>query len=374
MLKVMTIVGTRPELIKMSRVIAEFDLHTRHILVHTGQNYDYELNQLFFEDLGIRKPDYFLEAVGKNAAQTIARVIEKSDEIMSKELPDAVMLYGDTNSCLAVIAAKRLKIPVFHMEAGNRCFDQRVPEELNRKVLDHLSDINLVLTEHARRYLIAEGIRPETIIKTGSHMREVLDFYRPKILNSDVMQRMNLETNKFFIVSAHREENIDSQENMSNMVETLNALADVYKIPVIVSTHPRTKKRLDTMELGGLNPHIQFLKPFGFCDYIKLQMEALCVVSDSGTISEESSLLNLPAITIRNAHERPESMDVGTFIMSGLKKNHVLDAVRVIIDQHDKSRQIIGHVEDYEGGLVSKKILRVVMSYVDYINRTVWSK
>lgn len=374
MLKVMTIIGTRPELIKMSRVIAEFDLHTRHILVHTGQNYDYELNQLFFEDLGIRKPDYFLEAVGKNAAQTIARVIEKSDEIMSKELPDAVMLYGDTNSCLAVIAAKRLKIPVFHMEAGNRCFDQRVPEELNRKVLDHLSDINLVLTEHARRYLIAEGIRPETIIKTGSHMREVLDFYRPKILNSDVMQRMNLETNKFFIVSAHREENIDSQENMSNMVETLNALADVYKIPVIVSTHPRTKKRLDTMELGGLNPHIQFLKPFGFCDYIKLQMEALCVVSDSGTISEESSLLNLPAITIRNAHERPESMDVGTFIMSGLKKNHVLDAVRVIIDQHDKSRQIIGHVEDYEGGLVSKKILRVVMSYVDYINRTVWSK
>jgi UDP-N-acetylglucosamine 2-epimerase (non-hydrolysing) len=374
MLKVMTIVGTRPELIKMSRVIAEFDQHTKHILVHTGQNYDYELNQLFFEDLGIRKPDHFLEAVGENAAQTIARVIEKSDAVMEKEQPDAVMLYGDTNSCLAVIAAKRRKIPVFHMEAGNRCFDQRVPEELNRKVLDHLSDINLVLTEHARRYLIAEGIRPETIIKTGSHMREVLDYYMPKIEKSDVLKRMNLTSNQFFIVSAHREENIDSPENMANMVETLNALAEAYKFPVIVSTHPRTKKRLDSMELGNLNPLIQFLKPFGFCDYIKLQMEALCVVSDSGTISEEGSLLNLPAITIRNAHERPEGMDVGTLIMSGLKKERVLDAVRVIIAQHDKAKRVMDRVEDYEGGPVSKQILRVVMSYVDYVNRTVWSK
>jgi UDP-N-acetylglucosamine 2-epimerase len=374
MLKVLTIVGTRPELIKMSRVIVEFDLHTQHILVHTGQNYDYELNQLFFEDLGIRKPDYFLEAVGENAAQTIARVIEKSDAVMEKEKPDAIMLYGDTNSCLAVIAAKRRKIPVFHMEAGNRCFDQRVPEELNRKVLDHLSDINLVLTEHARRYLIAEGIRPETIIKTGSHMREVLDFYMSKIQKSDVLKRMSLESNKFFIVSAHREENIDSPENMSNMVETLNALAETYKYPVIVSTHPRTKKRLDTMELGNLNPLIQFLKPFSFCDYIKLQMEALCVVSDSGTISEEASLLNLPAITIRNAHERPEAMDVGTLIMSGLKKKRVLEAVRVIVAQNDKTKRVMDRVEDYEGGPVSKKILRVVMSYVDYVNRTVWSK
>jgi len=374
MFKVMTIVGTRPELIKMSRVIAEFDLHTQHILVHTGQNYDYELNQLFFEDLGIRKPDYFLEAVGDNAAQTIARVIEKSDAVMEKENPDAVMLYGDTNSCMAVIAAKRRKIPVFHMEAGNRCFDQRVPEELNRKVLDHLSDINCVLTEHARRYLIDEGIRPETIIKTGSHMREVLDFYMPKIETSDVIQRMGLEPNKFFIVSAHREENIDSPENMWNMVETLNALAEAYNYPVIVSTHPRTKKRLDSMELGKLNPLIQFLKPFGFCDYIKLQMESLCVVSDSGTISEESSLLNLPAVTIRNAHERPEGMDVGTLIMCGLKKDRVLDAVRVIIAQHDKTRRVMDRVEDYEGGPVSKQLLRVVMSYVDYVNRTVWSK
>lgn len=374
MLKVMTIVGTRPELIKMSRVIAEFDQHTNHVLVHTGQNYDYELNQLFFEDLGIRKPDHFLEAVGENAAQTIARVIEKSDAVMEKEKPDAVMLYGDTNSCLAVISAKRRKIPVFHMEAGNRCFDQRVPEELNRKVLDHLSDINLVLTEHARRYLIAEGIRPETIIKTGSHMREVLDHYMPKIEQSDVLKRMGLTANKFFIVSAHREENIDSPENMANMVDTLNALAETYDCPVIVSTHPRTKKRLDSMELDKLNPHIQFLKPFGFCDYIKLQMEALCVVSDSGTITEEGSLLNLPAITIRNAHERPEGMDVGTLIMSGLKKERVLDAVRVIVAQHDKSKRVMRRVEDYEGGPVSKQLLRIVMSYTDYINRTVWSK
>ena len=374
MLKVMTIVGTRPELIKMSRAIAEFDQHTQHILVHTGQNYDYELNQLFFEDLGIRKPDYFLEAVGDNAAQTIARVIEKSDEVMEKEKPDAVMLYGDTNSCLAVIAAKRRKIPVFHMEAGNRCFDQRVPEELNRKVLDHLSDINLVLTEHARRYLIAEGIRPETIIKTGSHMCEVLDYYMPKIQKSDVLQRMNLTAGKFFIISAHREENIDTPQNMLDMVETLNALAETYNYPVIVSTHPRTKKRLDTMELGNLNSQIQFLKPFGFCDYIKLQMEALCVVSDSGTITEEASLLNLPAITIRNAHERPEGMDVGTLIMSGLKKERVLDAVRIIIAQHDKTKRVMQPVQDYEAGAVSKQLLRVVLSYVDYVNRTVWAK
>ena len=374
MLKVMTIVGTRPELIKMSRVIDEFDQHTNHILVHTGQNYDYELNQVFFEDLGIRRPDHFLEAVGENAAQTIARVIEKSDAVMEKEKPDAIMLYGDTNSCLAVISAKRRKIPVFHMEAGNRCFDQRVPEELNRKVLDHLSDINLVLTEHARRYLIAEGIRPETIIKTGSHMREVLDHYMPKIQQSDVLQRMGLVPNKYFIVSAHREENVDSPENMANMVETLNALAETYDCHVIVSTHPRTRKRLDEMELGRLNPYIQFLKPFGFCDYIRLQMEALCVVSDSGTITEEASLLNLPAITIRNAHERPEGMDVGTLIMSGLKKERVLDAVRVIIEQHDRSRRIMQPVEDYEAGPVSKQILRVVLSYVDYVNRTVWSK
>ena len=375
MFKVLTIVGTRPELIKMSRVIAEFDIHTNHLLVHTGQNYDYELNQVFFDDLGIRKPDYFLEAVGDNTAQTIARIIEKADEVMEKEKPDAVMLYGDTNSCLSVIAAKRRKIPVFHMEAGNRCFDQRVPEELNRKVLDHLSDINFVLTEHARRYLIEEGVRPETIFKTGSHMGEVLDFYKPKIMKSDVMERINLEAGKFFIVSAHREENIDTPQNLIDMVETLNAIAEQYNYPVIVSTHPRTRKRLDELNLSKLNPNIQFLKPFGFCDYIKLQMEALCVVSDSGTITEETSLLNLPAITIRNAHERPEGMDVGTLIMSGLKKHRVLDAINVIIKQHKKESRVVGSVSDYESSAsVSKQILRVVMSYIDYINRIVWSK
>lgn len=370
----MTIVGTRPELIKMSRVIAELDLHTEHILVHTGQNYDYELNQVFFDDLSIRKPDHFLQAVGDNAAQTIARVIEKADEVIAAEQPDAVLLYGDTNSCLAVIAAKRRKVPVFHMEAGNRCFDQRVPEELNRKVLDHLSDINLVLTEHARRYLISEGIRPETIIKTGSHMREVLHHYMPKIRASTVLENMGLASGRFFIVSAHREENVDTPENLRDLMETLHALAEVYDVPVIVSTHPRTQKRIDALHLGQIDPRIQFLKPFGFCDYVKLQMEAMCVISDSGTITEEGSLLNLPAVTIRNAHERPEGMDVGTLIMAGLKKERVLDAVRVIVAQHDRHERVMAPVDDYEAQAVSKQILRVVLSYTDYINRTVWRK
>lgn len=374
MLKVMTIVGTRPELIKMSRVIAEFDRHTQHVLVHTGQNYDYELNQVFFDDLEIRKPDHFLEAVGDNAAQTIARVIEKADEVLATEQPDAVMLYGDTNSCLAVIAAKRRKVPVFHMEAGNRCFDQRVPEELNRKVLDHLSDINMVLTEHARRYLIAEGIRPETIIKTGSHMREVLDHYMPKIQASDVLKRMQLERGRYFIVSAHREENVDSEENLRDLLVTLNALAETYDVPVIVSTHPRTRKRLDA--LSGVEPdvRIQFMKPFGFCDYIRLQMESLCVISDSGTITEEASLLNLPAITIRNAHERPEGMDAGTLIMAGLTKDRVLDAVRITVAQHDRHKVAVRPVQDYENPSVSRQVLRIVESYTDYVNRTVWRK
>lgn len=374
MLKVMTVVGTRPELIKMSRVIAELDRHTKHVLVHTGQNYDYELNQLFFDDMGIRKPDYFLEAVGENAARTIARVIEKADAVMESEKPDAVLLYGDTNSCLAVIAAKRRKIPVFHMEAGNRCFDQRVPEELNRKVLDHLSDINMVLTEHARRYLIAEGVRPETIIKTGSHMREVLNHYMDKIQKSDVLQRMGLMTGEFFIVSAHREENVDTPGNLLDLLETLNALAEAYDFPVIVSTHPRTRKQLDALQGIQLDSRVQFMKPFGFCDYIKLQMEAVCVVSDSGTITEEASLLNLPAITIRNAHERPEGMDAGTLIMAGLKKDRVLEAVRVIIAQHDCGQHVTRPVPDYENPVVSRQVLRIVESYTDYVNRTVWHK
>lgn len=374
MLKVMTIVGTRPELIKMSRVIAELDRHTQHVLVHTGQNYEYELNQVFFDDLEIRKPDHFLETAGDNAAQTIARVIEKADEVLATEQPDAVMLYGDTNSCLAVVAAKRRKVPVFHMEAGNRCFDQRVPEELNRKVLDHLSDINLVLTEHARRYLIAEGIRPETIIKTGSHMREVLDHYMPKILASDVLQRMQLQRGRYFIVSAHREENVDSEENLWDLLNTLNGLVETYDVPVIVSTHPRTRKRLDAV--SGVEPdaRIQFMKPFGFCDYIRLQMESLCVISDSGTITEEASLLNLPAIMIRNAHERPEGMDAGTLIMAGLKKERVQDAVRITVAHHTRENAAVRHVQDYENPSASKQVLRIVESYTDYVNRTVWRK
>ncbi|MCG9101343.1 non-hydrolyzing UDP-N-acetylglucosamine 2-epimerase [Laribacter hongkongensis] len=373
MLKVMTIVGTRPELIKMSRMIAEFDRYTQHVLVHTGQNYDYELNQVFFDDLDIRKPDYFLEAVGDNVAQTIARVIEKADEVLAIEQPDAVMLYGDTNSCLAVIAAKRRKVPVFHMEAGNRCFDQRVPEELNRKVLDHLSDINLVLTEHARRYLLSEGIRPETIIKTGSHLREVLEHYMPKIQASDVLQRMQLEQGRYFIVSAHREENVVSEENLRDLLDSLNALAETYDLPVIVSTHPRTR-RLDALSCLEPDARIQFMKPFGFCDYIRLQMDSLCVISDSGTITEEASLLNLPAITIRNAHERPEGMDAGTLIMAGLKKERVLDAVRITVAQHAHQKAVVRPVQDYENLSVSRQVLRVVESYTDYVNRTVWRK
>lgn len=374
MLKVMTLVGTRPELIKMSRVIAELDKQVQHVLVHSGQNYDYELNQVFFDDLEIRKPDHFLGAAGDTAAKTIAEVIAKADEVFELEQPDALLLYGDTNTCLAVIAAKRRKIPVFHMEAGNRCFDQRVPEELNRKVLDHLSDINMVLTEHARRYLIAEGIRPETIIKTGSHMEEVLDYYMPRIQASDVLQREGLEEGGFFIVSTHREENVDTPENLRDLLETLRSLAETYQYPIIVSTHPRTRKRLEALGESLEHPLIRFVKPFGLLDYIKLQMSAFCVLSDSGTITEEASLLNLPAITIRNAHERPEGMDEGTLVMSGLKKERVLDAVRVVTSQHDRAHRVMPVVKDYQAGPVSKQVVRVVLSYTDYINRTVWSK
>lgn len=374
MLKVMTLVGTRPELIKMSRVIAELDRQVNHVLVHSGQNYDYELNQVFFDDLEIRKPDHFLGAAGETAAQTIAEVIAKADAVFELEMPDALLLYGDTNTCLAVIAAKRRKIPVFHMEAGNRCFDQRVPEELNRKVLDHLSDINMVLTEHARRYLIAEGIRPETIIKTGSHMHEVLDYYRPKIDASEVLFREGLEAGRFFIVSTHREENVDTPDNLRDLLVTLRALADEYGFPLIVSTHPRTRKRLEALGESLEHPLIRFVKPFGLLDYIKLQMNAFCVLSDSGTITEEASLLNLPAVTLRKAHERPEGMDQGTLIMSGLKKDSVLDAVKVITSQHKAGYRVTPLVPDYEGGPVSLQVVRVVLSYTDYVNRTVWRK
>lgn len=370
----MTLVGTRPELIKMSRVIAELDEQVQHILVHSGQNFDYELNQVFFDELEIRKPDYFLAAASGTAIKTISDVISKADDVFEKEKPDALLLYGDTNTCLAVIAAKRRKIPVFHMEAGNRCFDQRVPEELNRKVLDHLSDINMVLTEHARRYLILEGIRPETIIKTGSHMKEVLDYYMPKIILSDVLNREDLEKFKFFVVSAHREENVDSHDNLRDLLESLEGLAIEYKLPIIVSTHPRTLQRINDLGIKLDNPLIRFSKPFGFLDYIKLQMKSFCVLSDSGTITEEASLLNLPAITIRNSHERPEGMDEGTLIMCGLKKERVLDAVKVVTLQHNNKERVISAVADYESNSVSKQVVRIVLSYTDYINRTVWSK
>jgi UDP-N-acetylglucosamine 2-epimerase len=374
MLKVMTIVGTRPELIKMSRVIAEFDLHTQHVLVHTGQNFDYELNQIFFDDLNIRRPDYFLEAVGNTAAQTIARVIEKSDELFQKERPDAVLLYGDTNSCLAVISAKRRKIPVFHMEAGNRCFDQRVPEELNRKILDHLSDINIVLTEHARRYLIAEGIAPDRIIKSGSHMDEVLCHFDDRIRASQILSKLELTSKKYFIVSAHREENVDLEENLTDLVDSLKALSSKYGFPVIVSTHPRTQKRLEALNLLLSDPNIRFLKPFGFFDYVNLQINAFCVLSDSGTITEESSLLGFPAVTIRNSHERPEGMDEGTLVMCGLKSVGIMHAVDVVTAQASEPSFRLNTPHDYKAPNVSKKILRIVLSYTNFINQKVWFK
>ncbi|VWD44991.1 UDP-N-acetylglucosamine 2-epimerase [Burkholderia lata] len=372
MLKVMTIVGTRPELIKMARVIAEFDKHTHHVLVHTGQNFDFELNQIFFDELGIRKPDYFLEAVGENAAQTIARVIEKSDKVMEQEKPDAVLLYGDTNSCLAVISAKRRKIPVFHMEAGNRCFDQRVPEELNRKVLDHLSDINLVLTEHARRYLIAEGIPQDRIIKSGSHMAEVLEHFKHQIEAATALEKLGLEERKYFVVSAHREENVDSEENLRSLVATLDALAAKYGFPVIVSTHPRTQKRMAALDLKPASPLVQYLKPFGFFDYVKLQQKATCVLSDSGTITEESALLNFPAVTIRNSHERPEGMDQGTLVMCGLQADYVLDAVGIVTAQWAEAGDTYRPPADYVAENVSQKILRIVLSYTRFVNQRVW--
>lgn len=373
-IKVMTIVGTRPEIIKLSRVIAELDKHTEHVLVHTGQNFDYELNEIFFEELGIRKPDLFLNAAGQNAAETIGHVIIKSDEVLANHQPDAVLLYGDTNSCMAVISAKRRKIPIFHMEAGNRCFDQRVPEEINRKIVDHLSDINMPLSEHARKYLENEGIAPETIIKTGSPMREVLDYHADSIEKSTVLIDENLTKGGYFIVSTHREENVDSEENFKNLLETLEAIQKRYGKDVIVSTHPRTKKKLEAMDFVNQNDKIRFMKPFGFLDYIKLQKEAYCVISDSGTITEESSIIGFPAITIRQAHERPEGMDEGTLIMSGLHKARVMEAINVVVSQKQENNEAIRIVEDYSTTNVSKKVLRIILSYTDYINRTVWKK
>jgi UDP-N-acetylglucosamine 2-epimerase (non-hydrolysing) len=373
-MKVMTVVGTRPEIIKLSRVIDELDKHTEHLLAHTGQNYDYELNEIFFKDLELRMPDYFLNAAGKTAAETIGNVISKSDELIEKEKPDAFLLLGDTNSCLAAISAKRRKVPVFHMEAGNRCFDQRVPEEINRKIVDHISDINMTYTEHARRYLVQEGIRPEMVLKTGSPMKEVLSYHMSRIKESDVLSRLGVQEGGYFLVSAHREENIDSDDNFNDLLETLRVLSARYKKPVIVSTHPRTRKRLESVGASALALEVQFLKPLGFLDYVNLEMNAFCVVSDSGTITEESSILSFPAVTIRQAHERPEGMDEGTLIMCGLKSERVLEAIEVVAAQHSKTGRAFEIVQDYDSKNVSKKVLRIILSYTDYVNRVVWRK
>lgn len=373
-LKVMTIVGTRPEIIKLSMVISELDRHVKHILVHSGQNYDYELNGIFFSEMAIRKPDYFLEAVGASVAHTIGNIIAKADDVLEKEQPDALLLLGDTNSCLSAIAAKRRKIPIFHMEAGNRCFDLRVPEEINRKIVDHISDINMTYTEHARRYLLAEGLRPEMVIKTGSPMKEVLSHHRNQIDASDVLTRLELQQREYFLVSAHREENVDNEDNFTDLLQTLAAVAGQYDKPVIVSTHPRTRKRLGIDGTAGFDRRVQFVKPLGFHDYVKLQMNAACVISDSGTITEESSILGFPAVTIRQAHERPEGMDNGTLIMCGLKAQSVMGAMEVVMSQFVSHPERFKMVEDYNVDNVSCKVLRIIFSYTDYINRTVWKK
>ena len=352
----------------------ELDRYTEHIIVHTGQNFDYELNEIFFKELGIREPDYYMDAAGKNAAETISNVIKKSDELMDRLCPDAVLLYGDTNSCLSVISAKRKKIPIFHMEAGNRCFDQRVPEEINRKIVDHLSDINMPLSEHARRYLLAEGIRPETVIKTGSPMTEVLAFHREEIEKCEILAQEGLVPGEYFIVSTHREENVDSEKNFHDLLESLNAITEKYNKMIIVSTHPRTRKKLESIGFVNSNPLIGFMKPFGFIEYVKLQQNAFCVISDSGTITEEASILHFPAITIRQAHERPEGMDEGTLIMTGLEKRRILDAIDVVVSQYSRDKDAIHSIPDYSPDNVSKKVVRIILSYTDYVNRTVWHK
>jgi UDP-N-acetylglucosamine 2-epimerase (non-hydrolysing) len=373
MLKVMTIVGTRPEIIKLSQVMKELDEHVEHIIVHTGQNYDYELNELFFEQLNIRKPDHFLNAVQGSVSETIGNIIAKADKVFDEIKPDAILVYGDTNSCLAVIPAKKRKIPIFHMEAGNRCFDQRVPEEINRKIVDHLSDINMPLSEQARDYLIAEGLKPETVIKTGSPMMEVLNANMDDILNSKILEKEKLEKGKYILMSVHREENVDSPENFTNLLESIDEMCTVYKMPIIISTHPRTRIKLEEMDYEQSNPLIRFSKPYGFHEYNNLQLNAFCVISDSGTIAEEGSIFNLPAVTIRQAHERPEGMDEGTLIMSGLNKVRVIEAVNIVTKQHRTDR-VMKIVRDYDVDNVSKKVLRIIVSYTDYINRTVWHK
>ncbi|WP_298624436.1 non-hydrolyzing UDP-N-acetylglucosamine 2-epimerase [uncultured Zoogloea sp.] len=372
-LKVVSVVGTRPEIIRLSRVLAKLDDYCEHVLVHTGQNYDYELNQIFFEDLGVRKPDHFLNAAGATGAETIGKVVIAVDQVLAEEKPDAMLVLGDTNSCISVLPAKRRKIPTFHMEAGNRCFDMRVPEEINRRIVDHTADINLTYSTIARDYLLREGLPPDMVIKTGSPMFEVLTHYRAGIEASDVLDRLGLKPREFFVVSAHREENIDSEKNFTNLVATLNAVAEKYQMPVIVSTHPRTQKRVDAMG-AQFHPLIRLLKPLGFKDYNKLQLNAKAVLSDSGTINEESSILNFPALNIRDAHERPEGMEEAAAMMVGMNTERVMQGLAILEDQPSGETRLLRQVGDYSMPNVSDKVVRIIHSYTDYVNRVVWKK
>ncbi len=374
-LKIMTVVGTRPEIIRLSRVLAQLDEFCEHVLVHTGQNYDYELNQVFFDDLGVRKPDHFLNSAADatSAAHTIGNLIIGLDKVLAEVQPEAMLVLGDTNSCLAVIPAKRRKIPIFHMEAGNRCFDQRVPEETNRRIVDHTADVNLTYSDIARDYLLREGLPPDLVIKTGSPMFEVLTHYRPRIDASDVLQRLALAEQGYFVVSAHREENIDSPQSFTKLVAVLNALAQDHQLPVIVSTHPRTQKRIDATG-AEFHPLVQLLKPLGFHDYIKLQLSARAVLSDSGTINEESSILNFPALNLREAHERPEGMEEAAVMMVGLEVERVRQGLAILANQPRSNERLLRQVADYSMPNVSDKVVRIVHSYTDYVNRVVWKK
>ncbi|ENM3759747.1 UDP-N-acetylglucosamine 2-epimerase (non-hydrolyzing) [Vibrio cholerae] len=370
-LKVMSVVGTRPEIIRLSRVLAKLDEHCDHILVHTGQNYDFELNEVFFNDLGVRKPDYFLSAAGKNAAETIGQVIIKVDQVLEEIQPEAMLVLGDTNSCISAIPAKRRKVPIFHMEAGNRCFDQRVPEETNRRIVDHTADINLTYSSIARDYLLAEGLPADRVIKTGSPMFEVLNHYMPQIDSSDVLSRLGLQKAQFFVVSAHREENVDCPKQLAKLAQTLNTVAQHYNLPVIVSTHPRTRNRIEAQGLE-FHPNIQLLKPLGFHDYNHLQKNAKVVLSDSGTINEESSIMNFPALNLREAHERPEGMEEASVMMVGLGVERVMQALQILESQTSGEKRLLRQVYDYSMPNVSDKVVRIIHSYTDYVNRVVW--
>lgn len=372
-LKIATIVGTRPEIIRLSRTIAKLDKYFEHTLIHTGQNYDYELNQIFFDDLGIRAPDVFLECAGGSAAETMAQVIAKSDKVFEELKPDGLLILGDTNSALSAISAKRKKIPIFHMEAGNRCFDLRVPEEINRKIVDHISDVNMPYSDIAREYLLREGLKPEFIIKTGSPMDEVLSYYKESINASDVLTRLNIHVGKYFVVSVHREENVDSDSNIHKYVEVLNTLATKYGLPIIVSTHPRTRKKIEALNLE-FSPLVQLLKPLGFSDYVKLQKESKLVLSDSGTITEESSIMNFSALNIREAQERPEGLEEGAVMFTGMELDRILQAIEILEDQMDGEQRTINLVKDYIAPNVSDKVVRTIVSYVDYVNKFVWKK